>query len=495
MVSTRRELIKNFLGGTIGANSITQLRRTIFAETKSYIDNTEGGQKQRIDRRHTTMKRNAYVTLPGLAFTTLFIHLSTLLNQSNPPLILIDIYDLERLRGQAVRERDNREVQIRKSITETLIQRGIIQEIDYTRHYSIASQKRNLHRYQTKLKNLPDHRNRESTQIALDNVSKFTRGDYQRSLRSALGSWGINLEKRQELSTYHRKMSKGVEDPRQFNKDAFGQYIAALEVRASLDRHSDSNIVGVLGQGEEEGISKIIQASKFDIDEDKLRVSSNSNTIHQIVRPSRKRANIIHEKLSKITTIAKETTGIQNEDWYLLGGRLAAPLFPNLLTGTHGLNGQRWNPNSIVAETQEVLGYLEKESKDNRPEHIQYQAERLIEETEEVTTSLTDTVNQLERAADLSNYSRDLRELAESDRFSPTALFTAATVKMDPHHRYNEDGIYHRAVKLQRRLQPVSIPDPEILGFRKRGNFRRGGEGNGWYQVLNRERTNYSNNL
>jgi hypothetical protein len=154
----------------------------------------------------------------------------------------------------------------------------------------------------------------------------------------------------------------------------------------------------------------------------------------------------------------------------------------------NGLDGIHQETATIVAEADKILSYLDKEAANNQPTHLQYEAEKIIEE-QGITKQQTDNIKkQLGTAADLANHSADLREIADSGIFSPASVFVAASIKMDPHHRYNRDETYHRAMKLQQRLAQGSVSDAEAEFFDNRGGFKRGGTGNDWYHAGSRHR-------
>lgn len=450
-------------------------------------DTTNTHQKQDAYRDRTSMSRNAYLAPPSMSFTTLFSNLPALLNTHGlTPIILMDSYDLERLQGRVVRERGNRGVQIRGAICDALQRQGILKGIDYARYYSAEKQNRYLQQYSETLETLPDRVLQETVSDSAEIYTHCNHGDYQKPFREALGNWAVNTDKRQQIEHYRQKLSRGLGDPALWHERVFGKYIAALEVRHNADKRLGYDVVAVLGQGDREGIGRIVRSGEMGFDDEVLSV--NDRSVAQIGRPTPNHTANLHDKLTDITTIARKTTGTQHDDWYLLGSELAVPLFPDLLTKIHGLNGSKWDPNTIVQETEQVLAYLEKEAADNHPAHLQYEAERLIEQTEDTAHTPDEIKTQLESAADLANYARDLRELADSGRFSPTAIFTAATITMDPNYRYNEDDVYRRAVNLQRRLRPVNVPDADIEGFRNRGGFRLGGERRNWHQRVDRQR-------
>lgn len=481
MNQTRRQMIKTLSSVLAGVGMSGEA-------WASQPPDTINMNKEQRGNRYQNMTREAYLALPGVCFTTLYSHLPQLLTHSSTqPVVLIDIYDFNRLQGRVVRERENQNVQTRGAITTALRRRGILRPIDYARYYPAESQHRHLHRYRAALESLPDHVNQQAASQTLDSYADFGRGDYQKPFRAALGNWDINIEKLQQLATHHRRIERGRGDPARFNKDIFAQYIAALEIRSRVNRHLDLNVVGVLGQGEQEGISTILRSAELEFDDDVLALSSGKQSIKQIGRPAPSQTAAYHDLFENVARTAREVTGTQHDDWYILGSRLAAPLLPDLFTQLNGLNGIHQDTDQIVAEVEQILEHLDKEASEHKPSHLTYEAERIAEEQN--TSHQTDEIaDQLGTAADLAHYSDDLREIADLEIFSPASVFVAASVKMDPNHRYNKDELYRRAITLQSRLAQGTVSDAEAEFFDNRGGFKRGGKGQDWYHTDNRQR-------
>lgn len=217
MNQTRRQMIKTLSSVLAGVGMSGEA-------WASQPPDTINMNKEQRGNRYQNMTREAYLALPGVCFTTLYSHLPQLLTHSSTqPVVLIDIYDFNRLQGRVVRERENQNVQTRGAITTALRRRGILRPIDYARYYPAESQHRHLHRYRAALESLPDHVNQQAASQTLDSYADFGRGDYQKPFRAALGNWDINIEKLQQLATHHRRIERGRGDPARFNKDIFAQ--------------------------------------------------------------------------------------------------------------------------------------------------------------------------------------------------------------------------------------------------------------------------------
>ncbi len=420
------------------------------------------------------MQQEGYTTLPGLCFTTLYSHLPQILNQSrHQPVIFIDTYDYERLRGQAVRQRDNEYAQIRAMITETLQQQGIIRVIDYSRFYSASKKERYLRRYRRALESLSEHENQRIASQALDGYAQFGRGSYARAFREALDNWDINKDKLRQLRSHQDRIERGLADPIQFNEDLAAQYLAALAVREGANRYFDGiNVVGTIGQGEQESIANVLRETDVPISDDVLGLSSSGQSLRTVGRPSIEETAGYHRVFEAVKTAAQEALDVQHNNWYTLGSRLAVPLHSTLFAGT-SLSKVEQNPQEIAKETKQVLDRLDQRAETNQIEHIQYQAERIAEEHEMTNQTTNKIESQLREAANLANFSDDIYELQDTGDYSSEALFTAAAIKTDPHHRQNTDAIHRRAESLQRWLSSVTAPDHELTDYFDRADFKR----------------------
>lgn len=483
MKQTRRGMIKTLASVVVGVGGMGDEGQA------SQSPDTINTHKKQKGSYNKDMIGNVYLATPSMCFTTLFTHLPTLLdNRRQQPIIIMDEHDIQRLHGRVVRERDNRELQIRGAICDTLLRRGLLRTIDYAHYYSANKQDQNLQCCREALASLPDHVNQQAASKSSEIYTEFHHGEYQKPFRSALGTWKGSLDHRNQIVKHRHKLERGLGDPLGWNERIFGKYMAALEVRYWANQALDYNIVGIIGQGDQEGLSTILQAADFEFDDDMVALDSSGQSIKQIGRPDPTRTAEFHDLFQDVAKRAKETTGTEHQDWYTLGARFAAPLFPDLFIRLNGLNGIHQNTDTIVAEADKILSYLDKKAADNRPTHLQYDAEQIAEDHEYPPHKTNEIMDQLKKAADLANYSDDLREIADSGIFSPAAVFVAASIKMDPDHRYNRDERYRRAVNLLQRLRPVTVPDAEIEDFRNRGGFRTGGKRRNWYQRTNRNR-------
>ncbi|WP_330633608.1 hypothetical protein [Halocatena halophila] len=419
---------------------------------------------------------SGYVALPGFCFSTLYTHLPQLFHfKRHRPTIIIDKFDYDRLMGRVVRERSNRNVQIRGNITETLRQRGDLKVIDYSKYYRPDEKGRLLEQYQNGLDELSEGTHERLASQALRGYERYGRGDYVKPFRDGLGNWESNVDRRNRLQKNRKRIERGLNDPKQFNKDIAAQYLAALTVREKYEKVSNLDFVGVLGQGEQESIARVVRSTDLDIS-----LSQSGETLHRVGQPSIEETANYHEIFNEIQTAAHVATGVQHHDWFTVGPRLSIAMYPELY-GQVDMDRINEDTRSVANETMDVLRYLDKEAADNQMIRIQSKAERIVEQHEMPNQKVQKIADQLNYQTDLANHSRDIRSLIDSERFSKESLLVATSVKSDPTARWTTDHIYRRAMELQNRLTPVSVPDNQLLFFIDRGDFKRGAVGKDWY--------------
>ncbi len=480
MGQTRRQLLRSVLPAVVGVYGLS----TKSEATPSSRINTH--KKQGDD----TMITEAYLTPPSMCFSTLFSNLPSILGNASrheQPIILMDTYDLKRLHARAVRETDNQEVRLRWALCQTLIQQGILHSLDYAKYYSATKQDRNIQAYWSALESLPEHVTQHAARQSSETYLEFCQGEYMKPFMTALGNWELNTERRTAVEKHQQKLQSGVEDPISHNERVFGKNIAALEVKHAANQQLPINIVSVLGQGEQSGISTIVRESSFEIDPEILALDHEQHGIEQIGRPDHSVTGAYHDMFSSIATVARETTGVQHEDWYLLGSRLAVPLFPDLFTGCFGPEGISTDHKAIVNETETVLKHLESVAETNTPNHLGYAAER-IAESNDMISEASEINTRLDIAADLSNQASELRHLYESQQFSPGALYTAATISMDPKRKYDREELFKQLATLEDAPSYPEILPADLERFNHRGGFRRGKKITNWHQKVGRAR-------
>jgi hypothetical protein len=477
-------VIKSLVSAVAGVNGVSQV-----VQKPAVADTINTPSKERISHTRQNMNRKAFITLPGISLTTTYMHLPGIMNRRPQPIIFMDIYDFERIWGQIVTQRGSRKTQMLGMITESLYRKGFLQTIDYSALYSAEKQDRNVNRYWNALENLSGTTQQRAAGQLASGFLDHAIGEYQKPFRSALCDWDGMTDRRTQIERQQQKINRGLGDPLLWNERIAAEYIAALEVRAAADTYLDLDVVGVLGQGESEGISTVLRNADLDFDDDVISLTSNEQSIKQIWRPDPERTAYGRSILDSITQVAHETTGTQHNDWYLLGSRLAVPHFPKLFVESWSQPNLHTDTKELAAETRKVLSLLKQRAADNNPAHLSAEAEAIAEQHGNASPeNVHEITKQLDRAADLANYTPLLHDLSETDRFSSGAIMVAASIIMNPSARIDEDETYRRAWSMKQRTRSIDVPQHIIERFSNRGGIRRGEDTHitDWYHTANR---------
>lgn len=273
-----------------------------------------------------------------------------------------------------------------------------------------------------------------------------------------------------------------------WNEEVVSQYMTAGEVRRQANADLDLNIKHIIGQGESSSIATLLDAAP---DLDWTSGSQSAKPLDNIMEVDINKTSQTRELLDEMASEARKTAEVQHNDWFMIGSRLALPAFEGVFD--KAWSDMRFNKDTkdLVAETRDLLAYLDKEAADGRSEHrLRAKADRIFEQHEEILSPekkqqlLTDFRN----LVDLQNHARDLRAL--EGRYSSPAIYLAATIKMDPVYNYNNDETYKLAADVQNQLGPLTVSDAQIERFSSRGNFRRKTEASrddgDWYQIIDR---------
>lgn len=441
-------------------------------------------------RQGSMTEKVGYLALPGVSFSSLIINLPYIADADGRiPVLVIDTHDYARFRGWMLREaRGTQKTQFMGMIYDDLQRRNLLRCVNYAKYYTKDIQE-HLRDYRDAFTSLPDHVNRDAADASAEGYLELGLGTYQETYRSKFNDVDQYTSYRQQVEKYQRKMERGVGDPIGWNDRLLAQYQTALEVRQRVENDLEFPVPYIVGQGES---SLIHSALDKDIGHDfvtDLKSEKKVNPRHRILDVDTEKTAETREIIEEINTTARDISGVESNDWFMFGPRLAIPRFPDIYNralGEMGVNEDLWG---YVRETKSVLHHIEKEAADGRsPERILAEGERIAEEIESSDHDAQQIVDQLSSAYDLSNHTRDIKALFETQRYSPTALLLAATIKMDPMHRYNKNEVYRRAVNLQNRVEPVMVDDAQIGRFRDRGDFRVGEPGTDWYHTTDQWR-------
>lgn len=451
-------------------NNNLSFRKTKFTET----------------RQRSMTNKVGYLALPGVSFSSLVINLPYIADaDGRTPVLVIDSHDYARFRGWMLREaRGTQKTQFLGMVYDDLRRRDLLYCVDYAKYYSKDVQE-HLRDYRNAFTSLPDHVNRDAADASIEGYLEYGLGPYQETYRSKFNDVEQYTGYRQQVEKYQRKMERGVGDPIGWNDRLLAQYQTALEVRQRVESDLNFDVPYIIGQGESPLIHSALDE---EIDHDfvtDLENEKDVNPFHRIIDVDTEKTTETREIIEEINTTAREISGVESNDWFMFGPRLAIPQFPDIYNralGEMAVDDDLWE---YVRETKTVLHHIDKETADGRsPQRILAEADRITEEVEHSSDyDKQQIVDQLGSAYDLSNHSRDIKAFHEAQRYSPTALLLAASIKMDPMHRYNDNEIYRQAVDLQNQVEPVTVDDEQIGRFRDRGDFRVGEAGTDWYHT------------
>lgn len=488
--ASRRDVLQAI--GTIAVGLSGDVTR-LSPETSVPNDTKQHGKSKFDESTYQPMSDDnkvGYLAMPGVSLTSLVVNLPSLPVDGRQPIIVMDRYDYARFRSQVLTELENQKMQMLGMVYEHLRRRDMLHFIDYTTYYTPEIQS-HLSKYRDAFAFRPEHKNREATETAAEGYLTYGLGGYQGSYRSSLNDSEAFANRRQQVEHQRKKVQRGTEDPVLWNDRVISQYQTALEVRQRVENDLSFAVPYIIGQGES---SLINIALNEDIDHDFItdfEGSKSENPITRILEVDTEKTAQTREIIDEITTAAREISSVEENDFFIFGPRLAIPQFPQLYNQALGKMSAKEDLWGYVKETQEVRAYLHKESADGRSvQSLQAATDRIAEDhsisSEQDKERLFD---QIDKAYELSNHSRDIKALNEGRHFSSPAILIAASIEMDPVRCYNENEIHQQAVDLQRRFEQVTASEAQIERFAHRGGFRREGSENAdWYQRIDRQR-------
>lgn len=429
----------------------------------------------------------AYLALPGVSFTSLLANLPSIVNQAGGhPTILIDTHDYDRFRGRVTLEKGNSKIQHLGMIYAELLRRGDIHLIDYRRHYSVGEQEDIIQANRSLLETASEEVNRTAAMKAASGWKEFGRGAYQGPFRTGLGE---NLDEfsdsRKKIKTQRKKMDSGTGDPVGWNERVLNQYMAALQIRENVEHNLNYRVKYIIGQGESPAIDKFQDAD--------VEVPSTGRFLHTDIDAIKE----TREVLDQISDAATKMGEVDHNDW-VLGPTVTIPRFDNIsdfsFRRVRRQTRHDLDVDTLIAEAEQARAVFDKRATESPPlSHIEYEAERIGEESNMSSQQIREVLKQLDHAVDLANCSPELRNLVDTNEISQAAIFLAASVESDPIRRYEENAMYRRCVDFMQQVESSSVASHQIEDFRNRGSFRRQGDasqGGDWYQFLDRPPVN-----
>lgn len=442
--------------------------------------------------------RDALLALPGPSTTSLLLNIPHIYRTRGQPVILIDIHDYEKIRGQAIVENRPKYHYLTLAF-EQLARNGVVQFIDYSEFYPRRLRKRNLDRNDDLLDQLSEDVTRRYAAVACAQWREYARGEYQEAFRDGLGE-DIDsfIDMRRSERTQEQKIAHGTGDSRGWMSKVLNKDVAALHIRRNVDRAFDHyNVRGIVAGAEHLSTSSLVGATPEALDQYELptpgalpthldRLDAGS----RIVGLDPTELTETREALSLASDLASELVGTDDDDWFVLGPSMAFPDFNDLFDmGTISAEFATRPLNDLKTQAAEAVEYLrqEQEVASNKLQYLgEYAHERSSSDTTTHSGSNGFSVSALTSAIDQSTQlalsSQEIRSLIKERGFDQAAVFVALTCLIDPAYRYDTEPVYRQASQLKRRLDPPSVARPSLESYQKERQGETWGENRDWHE-------------
>jgi hypothetical protein len=439
--------------------------------------------------------RPTYLTLPGPSVTTVLLNLPNILNTSGePPLILMDTHDYEELRAEILTgDVDGKKAPYLIAAYDDLYRRGVLRLIDYKKHYSPTDQEYNLQQNQGLLREVSEPVNRKAAIKASKGWIHYGRGDYQVPFRGALGESPSTVnDLRKSEESQHRKLKRGTHNPIEWNEKILNKGVAGLSVCESLNRDPNINVQGVIchsGYGILDDFLDLAHNDAINTDISHIKDLDPNNRITGF---NSEIANQTREILDTVSEVATQLSGVQYNDWLLLGQSFAIPQYQKIFDFDiiHYQVEDRFNINELVSDTEQVIDALENSTNTISSDEIQYETEWMTESFELPTgrkqsEGLMDMVHY---AVTISNYANELRTLVEQHNISQAAALIGANIVRNPYYQYDEHDLYRRCVDLMVRFDPPSVDKTKLERVHMERQNETWEEHTDWFEAINRKK-------
>lgn len=458
--------------------------------------------------------RLAYLAPPRLSFVTTLINIPNLLNLSGgqSPVILMDRYDYDRLRARTLTDAaENQKGLYLLMAFDELCRRDIIQLVDYAEFYSPSTQEKYLRQNQTLLANTPERIHEQLAVDAIENWTEYARGTYQEPFRAALSEDTERFASlRRDEEKQRRKTKRGTGDPRSRTRKTLNKGVAALAIRDQADQMLNYDVQSVICSSQYEILDDFLSISqssqsarkpsnRASIESDMVDVDT---SIIETLEPLRRTVGFggaaiteTQAMMEAISTIATELSGVQHDDWFLLGPSFAVPQYAEIFDWDiicmqieDGLD-----VNTLVSETQSAIDGLENGATEGiSPEKFEYESAYIAEKFDPPSTPGRSEDNGLrdmvKYAFDLSNYSRELRLLTEQHNISQLAALIGVSIVEGGYRQFNDDDLYQRCVELMGYFDPISIDEMEHQQIRKERQMSVREGNTDWFEATDRWR-------
>lgn len=456
--------------------------------------------------------RSAYITLPGLSVTTVLLNLPCVLSLTDDlPIIFIDMNDYDRLRREILEDESNsQKAPYLLTAYEELRQRDIIRLIDYTEFYTKSTQKYFLQQNKDLIEESPDWVNRRIAVKEIDSWIKYGRGNYQEGLRAALGETSSAFDSlRQGDKKQWRKMEAGTGNPIEWNEKVLNRGTAALAVRRQANRDLDVNVKSVITGSEHEIIGDFLNATRssgdwqspperFGLDSDIIDTNASHLTgidpTNKITGFSPAEVTQTREVLDTVTEIATDETGVQYNDWFLLGPILTLPRYDDIFEFNKIKREiQSKDIERIAAEASQIITEVNGKV-DNvfSPTKLRYETNWVAEE-HDLDTSYRESQGRnigkmINHASYMNQYSDELRDIRDQEANFQSSIFIGINAIKSQTQQLDKSDIQQRAKNIISRLDPTS---PNRMGLEEVHKQRQGTtwkDAPDWYEMMDRKR-------
>lgn len=438
--------------------------------------------------------RPAFLTLPRLSLTTVLLNLPTIFDRSNgaTPLILMDRYDYDRLRAEVLSgPKENQKAPYLIMAYDDLRRRGLLHLIDYTEYYSSSDQNQYLQQSQALLKNTSETINRKTAAEASDSWIKYTRGEYQEPFRAGLGESTSSFSTlRRSERRQRQKLKREVSDPRDWNEKLLSRGIAALAVQDTANTELNVNIQGIISGTQYQIIGDFIDDQSDDTTTSVTSKLTDLQPAHRFLGIDHETATETREMLDTITTVTTKMSGVQYNDWYLLGPSIAVPRYEHMFD-IQRINDQieKFEEDTIIAETKQVIDVLQNKTEYEDTPNLQYESEWLGEEFDLLPEEKTQNKRlnyAFDFAYNITNYSRELWYLKEQTDITQAAALVGTSVVQSQQSVYDDDDIYQHGLELMARFDPPPIDEKDIRAVRKERRGDSWDEHIDWFEAIDR---------
>jgi hypothetical protein len=457
--------------------------------------------------------RPVYLALPRLSVSTVLLNLPNILDLSvgPPPILLMDRADYNQTREDCIRDPDNQKAFYLMMAYEELRRRGIICLIDYADYYPSSIQDQYLQQNKELIGDMTTQVNRLAASKANDEWLKYARGEYQEPFRGSIGENESTFAalRRGEKKQCH-KLECGTNDPMSWNEKVLSKGVAVLKICQKLiEKEPDLNIQKIVCSPQYNILNDFLTVADapqadgsitdgLDIGHD--FIDTNSAYLRRL-EPHRRITSFTGHTVAKtrtvldaITEIATRRSGVQFNDWFLLGPSLAVPRYDEIFDFdviSHQINN-KLDTSQLRVETERIVETLNGNIDDGPSTNkLRYEYDSLAE-TYDLPTTLEMKQNRaaiemMDYAFKLPNYSRELRSLVDEGPLTQAAGLVAVSIARDP-QPYDEDDIQRRSLEVAARLDPHSndVMTPEQREKERQGEAWR--DIPNWFEVKGRSR-------